>query len=262
VNSLSASNDCVISVRDVSFTYRTYTTRKPNIMELARNFGRTTRITKRIDALKNISFDIPRGSVTGVIGANGAGKSTLLRAIGGIVPPTSGEIRVKGSISALLSLGVGFNPDLTGRENVMLGGLATGLTRKEVEDSFDTIVDFAELWDHIDMPMRTYSAGMYSRLGFAVATTLKPEILLIDEALSTGDAHFKEKSSTRINEMRETADAMLIVSHSLLTIQEVCNEAIWLHKGEVILRDTPHTVVEAYKKFLDVGDMAAVMDDL
>ena len=144
----------------------------------------------------------------------------------------------------------------------MLGGLANGMSRREVENQFDSIVDFAELWDHIDMPMRTYSAGMYSRLGFAVATTLKPEILLIDEALSTGDAHFKEKSSARINEMREKASAMMIVSHSMAAIEELCNDAIWLHHGELVMRGEPTTVVAAYLKFLDVGDIAAVRDDL
>ncbi|MSW38970.1 MAG: ATP-binding cassette domain-containing protein [Actinobacteria bacterium] len=230
-------------------------------MEAVRNFGRATRSTVRIDALKNVTFDVQRGAVTGVIGANGAGKSTLLRAIGGIVPPSSGEIRIRGNVGALLSLGVGFNQNLSGRENVMLGGLASGLSRAEINEYFDSIVDFADLWDHIDMPMRTYSSGMFSRLGFAVATTMNPEILLIDEALSTGDARFKEKSSQRIEEMREKAGAMMIVSHALGTIQELCSDTIWLHHGEVIMRDTPERVTEAYMKFLDVGNVAAVMED-
>lgn len=230
-------------------------------MEAIRNLGRGARSTREINALKDISFDVHAGTVLGVVGANGAGKSTLMRTIGGIIPPTAGEVEVHGDVSAMLSLGVGFNPGLSGRENVFLGGLAAGLSRTDVEERYDDIVAFAELGEFIDMPMRTYSAGMYGRLAFAVATSMDPDILIIDEALSTGDASFKVKSGNRIQELCEEVRTLLIVSHALGTIEQLCNDAIWLHKGELILRDEPGRVIEAYKKFLQVGDVATVMED-
>lgn len=230
-------------------------------MEAIRNLGRGARSTREINALKDISFDVHAGTVLGVVGANGAGKSTLMRTIGGIIPPTAGEVEVHGDVSAMLSLGVGFNPGLSGRENVFLGGLAAGLSRSDVEERYDDIVAFAELGEFIDMPMRTYSAGMYGRLAFAVATSMDPDILIIDEALSTGDASFKVKSGNRIQELCEEVRTLLIVSHALGTIEQLCNDAIWLHKGELILRDEPSRVIEAYKKFLQVGDVATVMED-
>ena len=230
-------------------------------MEAIRNLGRGARSTREIHALKDVSFDIQAGTVLGVVGANGAGKSTLMRTIGGIIPPTAGEVEVHGDVSAMLSLGVGFNPGLSGRENVFLGGLAAGLNRAEVEARYDDIVAFAELEEFIDMPMRTYSSGMYGRLAFAVATSMNPDILIIDEALSTGDAAFKEKSGKRIQELCEEVRTLLIVSHALGTIEQLCNDAIWLHKGQLILRDKPPVVIEAYKQFLKVGDVATVMED-
>ena len=230
-------------------------------MEAIRNLGRRSRSTKEILALKKISFDVKAGTVLGVVGANGAGKSTLMRTIGGIIPPTSGEVEVYGDVSAMLSLGVGFNPGLSGRENIFLGGLAAGLSREEVVEKYDKIVAFAELEEFIDMPMRAYSAGMYGRLAFSVATSMNPDILIIDEALSTGDASFKEKSGKRIQELCEEVRTLLIVSHALGTVEQLCNDAIWLHKGELILRDEPKTVIEAYKRFLNVGDVATVMED-
>ena len=208
-----------------------------------------------------MSFDVHKGTVLGIIGANGAGKSTLMKAIAGLLPPSEGEIEIRGKVSAMLSLGVGFNPNLSGKENVLLGGLAAGLSRAEIDDSFSKIVDFAQLHDHIEMPMRTYSAGMYSRLGFAVATTINPEILLIDEALSTGDASFKEKSAARISELAQQAKTLIVVSHALATVQELCTDAIWLDHGNLIGRGTPDEVISAYTKFLNVGGAAIAMED-
>ena len=225
------------------------------------HFGRGEKTAITVEALKGISFEVYRGSVLGVIGANGAGKSTLMKAIAGLLPPTEGEIELRGKVSAMLSLGVGFNPNLSGRENVLLGGLASGLSRDEIEESFARIVDIAELHDHIEMPMRTYSAGMYSRLGFAVATTINPEILLIDEALSTGDASFKEKSAQRIDDLANQAKTLVVVSHSLGTIQELCTEAIWLDYGNLVKHGNAEEVVTAYTRFLNVGESASVMED-
>ena len=161
----------------------------------------------------------------------------------------------------MLSLGIGFNPNLSGRQNVLLGGLAAGLSRAQIEDNFDAVVDFAELRDHIDLPMRTYSAGMYSRLAFSVSTTINPEILVIDEALSAGDAAFKDKSYQRIQELANQAKTLLIVSHALATIQDLCNEVLWLDHGKIAMQGDPKEVTAAYTKYLHVGDINAVMED-
>jgi ABC-type polysaccharide/polyol phosphate transport system ATPase subunit len=200
--------------------------------------------------------------VLGVVGANGAGKSTMMRVISGILPPTTGRVEVYGKVSTLLALGVGFNKQLTGRQNVILGGLASGLSRDEIEHHFEEIADFAELGEAIDAPMRTYSSGMYARLGFSVAVTVKPDILIVDEALSTGDARFKEKSLEKLKELRGDNRALILVSHALGTIREVCNDVAWLHKGKLIQRGKPNDVVDAYQDFLAVGKSAVVNEDV
>ena len=201
MSSLSASKPARIRVEDVSVTYRTSLDRNPTLKGTLRKLGRRERIIREIEALKGVSFEVPHGKVMGVVGANGAGKSTLMRAVAGILPPTSGRIEVQGRVSTLLSLGVGFNRKLTGRENVVLGGLAAGLTRAQLREKYDEIVAFAELEDFMDMPMRTYSSGMYGRLAFAVAVTMEPDILIIDEALSVGDARFRRKSFNRMRKL-------------------------------------------------------------
>lgn len=261
MSSLPESKELTVAVRDLKLNYKTNIAKKPNFKEALLHLGRGEKTAIKVEALKGVSFDVHRGTVLGVIGANGAGKSTLMKAIAGLLPPTEGEIEIRGKVSAMLSLGVGFNPNLSGRENVVLGGLAAGLTRSEIEDNFAMIVDFAELRDHIELPMRTYSAGMYSRLGFAVATTINPEILLIDEALSTGDASFKEKSAGRINELAAQAKTLIVVSHALATVQELCTELIWLDHGSLVEQGKPDEIVAAYSKFLNVGDKSAAMED-
>lgn len=261
MSSLPASKSPVISIQDLYLSYKTNVSKKPNIKEALVGFGRGKKSTKQIDALKGINLDIYQGTVLGVIGSNGAGKSTLMKAVAGILPPSKGEIRIQGKVSAMLSLGVGFNPNLTGRENVYLGGLAAGLSSQEIDENFEEVLDFADIGEHIDMPMRTYSAGMYGRLGFAVATTIHPEILVIDEALSAGDAAFKEKSSIRIQELCRQAKTLLVVSHGLGTIEEICTEAIWLDHGTIMMTGQPTEVVGAYTEFLHVGDASASRED-
>ncbi|MET0768349.1 MAG: ABC transporter ATP-binding protein, partial [Solirubrobacteraceae bacterium] len=216
--------------------------------------GRGERIIREIEALRNVSFEVPHGKVMGVVGANGAGKSTLMRAVAGILPPTSGRIEVQGRVSTLLSLGVGFNRKLTGRENVVLGGLAAGLTRAQLREKYDEIVAFAELEDFMDMPMRTYSSGMYGRLAFAVAVTMEPDILIIDEALSVGDARFRRKSFNRMRKLCAQDRTILLVTHALGSVEKLCDEAIWMDKGQMRMWDEPHAVVEAYTDFLGVRD--------
>ena len=185
-----------VRIEDLSLRYKINVESKMTLKNAVMRAGRGEKRRMRvIEAVKNLTLDVPHGTVMGVVGANGAGKSTLMRAISGIMPPTEGRVIVNGKVSTLLALGVGFNGSLSGRDNIILGGLAAGLEREELEARFDDIASFADLPNgFIDMPMRTYSAGMYGRLAFSVAVNMTPDILLIDEALSTGDAAFKEKS--------------------------------------------------------------------
>jgi ABC-type polysaccharide/polyol phosphate transport system ATPase subunit len=243
-----------IRVEDVSVTYRTSLEKAPTLKSTLLRLGRRERVIREIQALKNVSFEVPHGKVMGVVGANGAGKSTLMRTVAGILPPNSGRVQVNGRVSTLLSLGVGFNRKLTGRQNVVLGGLAAGLTRAELAEKYDEIVDFAELEDFMDMPMRTYSSGMYGRLAFAVAVTMHPDILIIDEALSVGDARFRKKSFERMRELCSEDRTILLVSHALASIEKLCDECIWMHKGELRMWDEPTAVVEAYTEFLGIRE--------
>ncbi len=251
-----------ISVQDLDLTYRTSVEARPTLKGAIIRLGRPNRSVRVIEAIKDVSFDVPKGAVLGIIGANGAGKSTLMRAVAGILPPTKGKIEIHGRVSTLLALGVGFNGALTGRQNVVLGSLAAGLTRAQIELKYDEIAAFAELGDFMDMPMRTYSSGMYSRLAFSVAVNMDPDILLIDEAMSAGDAKFRKKASTRMMDLAHNAGTMLLVSHALGTIKDMCSEAIWLHKGKLIQRGQPDEIVAAYTKFLEVGEDALTLEDI
>jgi len=261
VSSLSASKEVAIRIHDVSVTYRANLQRNPTLKNTLVNLGRNNRTVREIHALSNVSFDIHQGQVMGVIGANGAGKSTLMRTVAGILAPSTGRIDVYGRVSTLLALGVGFNSALSGKENVVLGGLAAGLTRKEIAAKYDEITAFAELGDFMELPMKTYSSGMFSRLAFAVAVHMDPDILLIDEALSAGDAHFKKKAQTKMAEVVGQAGTMLLVSHALGVIKEMCDEAVWLHQGKLIRQGTPEEIIDAYTHFLNVGDDALVLED-
>jgi teichoic acid transport system ATP-binding protein len=272
VSSLSASPESAVSPGQVnglavraehlSITYRTTFERKPTLKQALVRFGRGQRATREVRALKDVSFEVATGTAMGIIGANGAGKSTLMRAMAGILPPTSGSIEVWGRASTLLALGVGFNNNLSGRENIILGGLAAGLSRKEVEERAEDVAAWTELGDFIDMPMRTYSSGMSARVGFSVAVHMKPDILMIDEALSTGDARFREKANAKMAELRESARAMFLVSHGLGSIKEMCTEAMWLDHGTLMMRGEPREVVRAYMKFLKVRQSATNTEDI
>ena len=255
-------DDVAVRVQNVSVTYRTTFERTPTFKTAVVRLGRGERAVREVQALKNVSFEVPVGTSLGIVGANGAGKSTLIRTLGGILPPTSGRIEVHGRISALLALGVGFNPNLSGTENVVLGGLANGLTRRQVDERAHDIAEFAELGDFMDLPIRTYSSGMRSRLAFAVSVHMDPDILMIDEALSAGDAKFKKKAAEKMHELMTTARAMFLVSHALASVKEMCNAAIWLHKGELMVQGSPEEVVAAYTKFLEVGEDAFSLEDL
>jgi teichoic acid transport system ATP-binding protein len=251
-----------VRVQDLSITYRTTFERKPTLKQALVRFGRGQRAVREVEAIKNVSFEVANGSAMGIIGSNGAGKSTLMRALAGILPPTSGSIEVWGKASTLLALGVGFNQSLSGRENIILGGLASGLSRKEVEERAEEVAEWTELGDFIDMPMRTYSSGMTARVGFSVAVHMKPDILMIDEALSTGDAHFREKANAKMAELRDSARAMFVVSHGLGSIKEMCTEVMWLDHGKLMMRGEPDEVVTAYMKFVKVKKSASAMEDI
>jgi ABC-type polysaccharide/polyol phosphate transport system ATPase subunit len=253
-----------VSVRNMSITYRTVVDRSNTIrqrmMRLGRGGGPNVR---EVQAVKDVSFDVKHGTVMGIVGSNGAGKSTLMRALAGILPPTSGSIEVHGRVSTLLALGVGFNGNLTGRQNVMLGGLAAGLSRREIAQRYEEIAAFADLKDgFMDMPMRTYSSGMYGRLAFSVAVHMEPDILLVDEALSAGDARFKHKAFSKMQELMSQARTIFLVTHALGTVTELCNDAIWMHEGRLIKRAEPQEIVDRYTHFLKVGQDAISMEDM
>jgi ABC-type polysaccharide/polyol phosphate transport system ATPase subunit len=262
VSSLSVSERTAVSVEDVSVTYRTSFERAPTLRSTMLRLGRRERVVREIEAVRNVSFDVPHGTVLGVVGANGAGKSTLVRTIAGILPPNEGRIEVHGRVSTLLALGVGFNRKLSGRENVVLGGLAAGIRREQLAEKYDEIVKFAELEDFIDMPMRTYSSGMYGRLAFSVAVNMDPDILLIDEALSAGDARFRRKSAEKMRELCGEDRTVILVSHALGTIKELADQAIWMHKGQLRMWADPETVVTAYTEFLEVKQDAVTLEDV
>jgi ABC-type polysaccharide/polyol phosphate transport system ATPase subunit len=249
-------------VEDVSVTYRTSFERRPTLRSTVLRLGRRERMVREIEALKGVSFQVRQGNVLGIVGANGAGKSTLVRTVAGILPPTRGRVEIRGRVSTLLALGVGFNRDLSGRDNVVLGGLAAGLSREQLAAKYDEIVEFAELEEFMDMPMRTYSSGMYGRLAFSVAVNMDPDILLIDEALSVGDARFRRKSFEKMRELCSQARTIVLVSHSMGSISELCDQAIWMHKGELRMWDEPDPVIDAYTSFLDVRNDALTKEDL
>ena len=197
-------------------------------------------------ALRGVSFQVPKGCTYGVIGRNGSGKSTLLKCVAGISRPNSGTITVDGRISALIELGAGFHPEISGRENIFINGIMLGLTKKEVQKRFDEIVEFAELQDFIDAPVKTYSSGMYMRLGFAVAIHVDPEVLLIDEVLAVGDQGFTLKCLDKFAEFRRRNKTILLVTHSLDLVEKFCDQALWLDKGQTRAEGEPKRVVAAY----------------
>jgi ABC-2 type transport system ATP-binding protein len=202
----------------------------------------------RFWALHHVTFRVDHGEVLAVIGPNGAGKSTLLQTLAGIILPSEGVVEVRGHISALMTLGAGFDNDLTGRENVLLAGAFLGHSHEQMQERLPGILDFADLGPFIDAPLKTYSSGMRARLGFSIATSVDPDILLIDEVLSTGDEAFREKSKVRIGEMVQAAKAIIIVTHDLEWVTEFCNRALLLDHGEVVKEGEPGDLVELYKE--------------
>src|SRR4249919_464248 len=197
-------------------------------------------------AIRDVSFVVPAGRTFGVIGRNGSGKSTMLKLVAGITKPTSGSVHVNGRISALIELGAGFHPEISGRENVFINGIMLGLTKREIARRFDEIVDFAEMKDFIDAPVKTYSSGMYMRLGFAVAIHVDPEVLLVDEVLAVGDEGFTHKCLDKFGEFKRRGKTILLVTHSLGMVERFCDEALWLDAGRIKGSGDPKRIVGAY----------------
>ena len=201
---------------------------------------------ERITILKDINLDIQKGETVALIGTNGSGKSTLLKLMTKIIYPTKGSIQTVGKLTSLLELGAGFHPDFTGRENIYFNAAIFGLTKAEIEKRINEIIDFSELGDFIDNPVRTYSSGMYMRLAFSIAINVDAEILLIDEILAVGDQHFQEKCFKKLIELKESDKTIVIVTHSLEQVKKICNRAIWIKDGKVEMDGKPDEVVEKY----------------
>lgn len=233
-------------VEDVSVTFRQYVDTTPTLRR-ALGRGRLREATD-LEALKHVSFSVEKGEAFGIIGRNGAGKSTLLRVMAGTLRPNGGSVTRYGRTSTLLQLGVGFNTQLSGRENIYLGGLAAGLRRKEIDDKYEDIVDYAELGEAIDRPVRTYSSGMFSRLAFSVSMALDPEILLLDEVLAVGDESFRNKSLATMKELLDRAGTIVFVSHALAQVAEFCDRTMWLRGGEVVEVGPSEEVVDHYRE--------------
>ncbi len=241
---LPQSKAPAISIENVSKKFVMRADRAASIKEAFLRRGRTE--SKDFWALKNITFDIPRGSFYGIIGHNGSGKSTLLRLTAGIHKPTSGTITTNGQISALLELGSGFHPDLTGRENVFLNGAMLGLSRKQMAKAIDEITEFSGIGDFIDAPVKVYSSGMHVRLGFAIAVHVEPEILLVDEVLAVGDEAFQRKCFDHIYALRRRGTTIVLVSHDSSTMESLCDEVAWLDHGELQSVGDPSPTIESY----------------
>jgi len=249
-----------VVVENVQVRFKTVGESRPTLKSSLRSL-KSSRTKRTVDALKGVSFEVAMGSVYGVIGRNGAGKSTLFRTIAGILPPTKGRVMVAGRVTPLLSLGLGFNRELSGRENVLLGGLSAGLHVEEILENYHAIVRFAELGAAIDSPMRTYSSGMFARLGFAVAVHLEPEILLIDEALSAGDARFARRSRNKIEELAAGNCTFMLVSHGLNIVSDLADRCVWLDQGLVRAEGPTDEVIEGYLAEDELINAAEAMED-
>jgi ABC-type polysaccharide/polyol phosphate transport system ATPase subunit len=247
-----------VEVKDVFKFYKKYAEKHKFLTIKSAMVNKTLfadlKASERFEALRGISFNVETGKTLGIIGENGSGKSTLLKILAGISKPTIGEIITHGRISALIELGAGFHPEISGRENIFINGIILGLSRKQIQDKYKEIVDFAELEEFIDHPVKSYSSGMYMRLGFSIAINVSPDILLIDEVLAVGDASFVPKCLDKINEFRRNGKTIIFVSHDLATVERICDDVIWLKNGKIEMRGYPKRVVDAYLEYVGHKD--------
>ncbi len=259
---MSTSEAIVLTEVSKSFRKSTirkeHTTLKSELVRWLKREKRPEAPSAVIPALQKVSLSVTRGKTFGLVGRNGSGKSTLLKLVTGIYTPTSGTVEVHGRISALLELGAGFHPDFSGRENIFVNGIILGMSRREIRTRLEEIIEFSELGDFIDEPVRTYSSGMYARLAFAVATHVDPEILLIDEILSVGDEHFGRKSAAKMEEFRKAGKTILLVTHDLNTLQRRCDQAAWLDAGVLRALGNPVDVVTAYRAAVAEAEVVAM----
>jgi ABC-2 type transport system ATP-binding protein len=238
----------VIRVENVTQRFRVIHERPDSVRELFSKFFRKKVKYHDFEAVKNASLSVQRGEVVGIIGRNGSGKSTLLKVIAGVYRPSMGHVTVTGSIAPLIELGAGMHPELTGRENILLNGLLMGFSKQEMMQREQRIIEFADLGDFIEAPIRQYSSGMYMRLAFAVATEVDPDILVMDEVLAVGDLEFQAKCFDRLRRFRESGKTILIVTHTMTQIKEICSRVVYLDHGRIIIDGNPAEVVEQYQR--------------
>lgn len=237
----------MISVKNVTMRFNLGIEKNNSFKETFINmFKKKKKINNDFIALNNVSFDIEKGEVVGIVGSNGAGKSTLLKIVSGVMKPTKGSVVTNGVISPMIELGAGFDVELTARENIFLNGAVLGYSKQFLEDKFEEIVEFSELRDFLDVPIKNFSSGMIAKLAFSIATIVNPEILIVDEILSVGDIKFQEKSKNKMMEMIKGGTTVLFVSHSLAQIRELCNRVVWLEHGEIQMIGDSKKVCDAY----------------
>ena len=239
-----------VEVRDVSKKFRLYHERNQTIKSAIMR-GRTSRHDD-FWALRHVSLDIPQGETHGLIGSNGSGKSTLLKCLAKIYWPTEGEIKYRGKLASLLEVGSGFHLELSGRENIYLNGSILGMSKKEIDSKFDEIVDFSGVERFLDQPVKNYSSGMYVRLGFSIAISVDPDILVVDEVLAVGDQDFQQKSYAKFKEFKKQGKTIILVTHSLSIVEDLCDKATWLNLGEIKMTGPTKPTIAAYMK--SVGD--------
>lgn len=247
-------NDIAIDVQNVSVRFNLGNQRVDNLKEYVIKMIKGELMFQEFMALKDISFQVKKGEAWALVGPNGSGKSTLLKAISGIIKPCSGRITINGSISPLIELGAGFDGDLTARENIFINGCLLGHSEEFMKEHFQEIVDFSELQDFLDSPIKNYSSGMNARLGFAIATVVQPDILICDEVLAVGDIAFQKKCMKRMREMLDNGVTLLYVSHDISSVTELCTNAIWIEKGNCVKQGECKDVCEAYMRAMGIAE--------
>ena len=236
-----------VEVKDVTMIFNMASESLGSLKEYFISLARHKLFFEEFRALKNISFDVHRGEVVGLVGTNGSGKSTMLKIIAGVLEPSEGEVKVHGNIAPLIELGAGFDPELSARENIYLNGALLGYTKAFIDANFDGIIEFAELKDFVDMPLKNFSSGMVARIAFAIATITEPDILIVDETLSVGDVFFQQKCERRIQHFIESGDVtVLFVSHSMEQVERICQRAVWIEKGDLRMDGPVDEVCKAY----------------